>query len=173
GVALAMILAALVLTTGASYQLVSHFVHMRPVTAFQTGRPEVGVIVDASSVGALPSLERMISSHGLHVSFAVDCHWSPAISGSLPDGDQAVPLLPGGGLVRWIGTRSLLHSWSVPMGGAGHQFYYASSGPSLGQYLLANGTGGRLVAGAVRLHDSDDAIGALRAGEGVEVAGAV
>src|SRR5262249_14097530 len=148
--ALAMIFAALVLTTGASYQLVSHFVHMRPVTAFQTGRPEVGVIVDASSVSALQSLERTISQNGLHVSFAVDSHWSPAISGSLPYGDQAVPLLPGGGLVRWMGTRSLLHSWSAPMGGAGHRFYYASAGPSLGQYLLAKGTGGRLVAGAVR-----------------------
>jgi hypothetical protein len=167
--ALAMILAALVLTTGASYQLVSHFVHMRPVTAFQTGRPEVGVIVDASSQGALPALERTISSDGLHVSFAVDSHWSPAISGSLPNGDQAVPLLPGGGLVRWLATRGLLHSWSAPMGGPGHHFYYASAGPSLGQYLMATGLGGKLVGGAVRLHDRDDSVGALRPGEVVEV----
>jgi UDP-N-acetylglucosamine:LPS N-acetylglucosamine transferase len=169
GFALAMILAALVLTTGASYQLVSHFVHMKPVTAFATDRPEVGVIVDASSLKTLPALERSVSSNGLHVSFAVDGHWSPSISGSLPTGDQAVPLLPGGGLVRWLATRSLLHSWTAPMGSSRHHFYYASSGPSLGQYLMARGTGGKLVGGAVRLHDRDDSVGALKPGEVVEV----
>ena len=35
------------LTTGASYSLVSHFAHIRPVTAVATDRPEVGVLIDA------------------------------------------------------------------------------------------------------------------------------
>jgi UDP-glucose 4-epimerase len=167
GVAFAAVLAALVLSTGASYQLVSHFVHMRPLTTFATDRPEVGVIVDAGSVKALPTLERTINSNGIHVSFAVDGRPSQSVLTSLPYGDQAVPLLPGG-VVRWIGTRGLLHSWSEAMG-AGHHFLYASSGPSIGQYLLAHGIGGRLVGGAVRLHDRDDSIGALHPGEVVEV----
>jgi UDP-glucose 4-epimerase len=165
---LAVVFAALVLTTGMSYQLVSHFVHMRPMTGFATARPEVGVIVDASSVGTLRTLEQSVTSDGLHVSFAVDGRWSPSVGGSLPVGDQAVPLLPGGGLVRWLGTRGLLHSW-MPTMGSEHHFLYASSGPSIGQWVLAHGDGGRFVAGAVRLHDRDDSIGALRPGEVVEV----
>jgi hypothetical protein len=34
---------------------------------------------------------------------------------------------------------------------------------------MARGTGGKLIGGAVRLHDRDDAVGALRPGEVVEV----
>src|SRR5581483_11089392 len=117
------------------------------VTAFATTRPEVGVIVDASSVGALPSLEQEINRNGMHVSFAVDGRWSQSVAGSIPAGDQAVPLLPGGGLVRWLGTRGLLHSWMTPMGSAHHHFYYASAGPSIGQWMLAHGAGGKRIGG--------------------------
>jgi hypothetical protein len=48
-------------------------------------------------------------------------------------------------------------------------FLYASSGPSVGQWLVAKGAGGQLVAGAVRLQDRDDSVGSLHAGEVVEV----
>jgi hypothetical protein len=48
-------------------------------------------------------------------------------------------------------------------------FLYASSGPSVGQWWMAHGAGGRLIAGAVRLDDSDDAVGRLHAGEVIEV----
>jgi hypothetical protein len=56
------------------------------------------------------------------------------------------------------------------MGLMGYQrhFLYASSGPSIGQWLIAHGAGGRLVEGAVRLQDADDALGPLRPGEVVE-----
>jgi hypothetical protein len=47
-------------------------------------------------------------------------------------------------------------------------FLYASSGPSIGQWLVAHGAGGKLVQGAVRLQDADDALGSLRPGEVVE-----
>jgi hypothetical protein len=50
-----------------------------------------------------------------------------------------------------------------------NHFLYESSGPSVGQWLVAHGAGGRLVAGAVRLHDGDDTLGQLRPGEVVEV----
>ncbi len=50
-----------------------------------------------------------------------------------------------------------------------HHFLYASSGPSVGQWLVAQGAGGQLVAGAVRLQDRDDSLGSLHPGEVVEV----
>jgi hypothetical protein len=53
--------------------------------------------------------------------------------------------------------------------GYGHHFLYASSGPSVGQWLFAHGAGGRLVAGAVKLDDPDDSIGNLHPGEVVEL----
>jgi hypothetical protein len=53
--------------------------------------------------------------------------------------------------------------------GHGHTFLYASSGPSLGQWLFAHGVGGRLVAGAVRIQHRDDPLGRLHPGEVVQV----
>ena len=53
--------------------------------------------------------------------------------------------------------------------GSGHHFLYASNGPSVGQWWLAHGAGGRLIAGAIRLNDNDDRLGQLRAGEVVEL----
>ncbi|MBV9466621.1 MAG: hypothetical protein JO169_10955 [Solirubrobacterales bacterium] len=50
-----------------------------------------------------------------------------------------------------------------------HHFIYVSSGPSVGQWWLAHGAGGRLVAGAVKLDDRGDQPGPLRAGEVVEL----
>jgi hypothetical protein len=53
--------------------------------------------------------------------------------------------------------------------GFGRHFLYSSHGPSIGQWLVAHGAGGRLVGGAVLLDDRDDSLGALRAGEVIEV----
>jgi hypothetical protein len=78
-----------------------------------------------------------------------------------------MPRLPNSGLVRWLGARHQLHQLIGPMGDS-HHFLYASSGPSLGQWLVAHGAGGLLVAGAVRLEDSDDSLGTLHPGEVVE-----
>jgi UDP-glucose 4-epimerase len=161
--------AAWTLTTGASYSLVSHFVHMRPVTGVQTTKPEVGVLVDASTA-ELPSLATAMASRGLRVSFALDrspdgTDWPYLVS----YGDQAIPRLRGGGLVRWLETGDQLHRLTTPLSGHRH-FVYASSGPSVGQWWLAHSAGGRLVAGAVRLGDRDDTVGILHAGEVVEIA---
>ncbi len=156
------------LSTGASYSLVSHFVHMRPVTAVQTSRPEVGVLVDASSA-QLPAVMSALSQHGIRVSVGVDR--APSIATQLAvrySGDQVVPRLNGGGVVRWIGTRRLLGRLGERMGYS-HHFLYASSGPSVGQWWMAHGAGGRLVAGAVKLSDRDDSLGALHPGEVVEL----
>jgi UDP-glucose 4-epimerase len=156
------------LSTGASYSLVSHFVHMRPVTAVQTSRPEVGVLVDASST-QLPAVMSVLSQDGIHVSVGVDRAPSTAVQLAFRySGDQVVPRLSGGGVVRWIGTRRTLNRLVERMG-YGHPFLYCSTGPSVGQWWMAHGAGGRLVGGAVKLSDRDDSLGALHPGEVVEL----
>jgi UDP-glucose 4-epimerase len=159
--------AVLIMGTGASYSLVSHFAHMRPVTAVATDRAEVGVLIDAPAA-EIPALANALSTYGIHASFAVANVSSPVETTVTTYHDQALPQLPTGGLVRWLGTRGELHRLIGPMG-HDHHFLYASSGPSIGQWLFAHGEGGRLVAGAVRLRDSDDTLGELRPGEVIEV----
>jgi UDP-glucose 4-epimerase len=165
-VAAAVALAGWTLTTGASYSLVSHFAHIEPVTAVTTDHPEVGVMIDAPD-GQIRTLAGMLSVYGVHASFTLGRPSSPLETTVMSYGDQAVPRLPTGGLVRWLGTRGELRHLIGPMG-YGRHFLYASSGTSIGQWLFAHGAGGRLVAGAVRLQDSDDSLGHLRPGEVVE-----
>ena len=148
----AVIIASWTLTTGASYSLVSHFVHMRPVTAVATTRPEVGVLVDAPA-SEIPTIANDLAERGIRASFAMEQAAYPAEPVVVAEyGDQAVPRLPDGGLVRWIGARDRLHDL-MGLLGYGHHFLYVSSGPSVGQWVMAHGAGGRLVAGAVRLQD--------------------
>jgi UDP-glucose 4-epimerase len=166
GSAVIVALAGWTLTTGASYKLVSQFVHMRPVTAVSTTRPEVGVLIDAPAA-QLPLLASALSARGVHASFAVDPRHSASAT-ALNYGDQVLPRLPNGGLVRWLGARGQLHHLLRELG-FGRHFLYASHGPSVGQWLIAHGAGGRLIGGAVLLDDRGDSLGALRAGEVVEV----
>jgi UDP-glucose 4-epimerase len=165
-VAAAIAVAAWTLTTGLSYSLVGDFVHIKPVTAVATDRPEVGVLVDSPS-SDVPALAGVLARDGIHASFTLGQASLPAEDAIIDAGDQALPALPPGGLVRWLGTRAELNRLLDAMGYS-HHFLYVSNGPSLGQWLFAHGAGGRLVAGAVRLQDSDDSVGQLRPGEVVE-----
>jgi hypothetical protein len=166
GSAVVIALAGWTLTTGASYKIVSSFVHMRPVTGVATTRPEVGVLIDAPAA-QLPGLASRLSARGVHVSFAVDPRTATAAA-PLSYGDQLLPRLPNGGLVRWLSARGQLHHLLRELG-FGRHFLYASHGPSVGQWLIAHGAGGRLVGGAVLLDDRGDSLGSLRPGEVVEV----
>jgi UDP-glucose 4-epimerase len=159
--------AAWTLTAGASYSLVSHFVHMRPVTAVETTRPEIGLLVDAPA-SDVPTVASYLSANGVRGTFALNNPPTPAEMSLFAYGDQAIPRLGGGGLVRWLETGDQLHDLSSPLGFSVRHFVYSSSGPSVGQWWLAHNAGGRLVAGAVRLDDRDDHI-KLRAGEVVEM----
>ena len=155
------------LTAGASYSLVSAFVHIKPVTAVQTARPEVGVLVDAPS-SQVPAIASVLSASGIRVSFALAHPPSASDLGVLNYGDQALPRLPKGGLVHWLGTRDQLHDLLHSMGFS-HHFLYSSSGPSVGQWWLAHRAGGRLIAGAVHVDDIGDSLGRLHAGEVIEL----
>jgi UDP-glucose 4-epimerase len=159
--------AAWTLTTGASYSLVSHFVHMKPVTAVQTSRPEVGVLVEAPTA-EMPALASELSRSGIHASFALGRPPTAAQSQVFASGDQLIPRLGGGGLVRWLETGDQLHHLVGRLGFHHHHFMYVSSGPSIGQWWLAHNSGGRLIAGAVLLDDRDDR-GSLRPGDVVEL----
>jgi len=155
------------LTASMSYSLVSHFAHIRPVTAVTTARPEVGVLVDAAP-SQVPALVSAAAARGMHLSFAMT---NPSFSSAVAvagSGDEALPRLPDGGLVSWLHTRAELHRLLHALGWGRH-FLYASSGPSLGQWLFAHGAGGRPVAGAVRVDDNGDPFGRVHAGEVVEV----
>jgi UDP-glucose 4-epimerase len=165
--AAALAIAAWTLTTGASYSLVSHIVHIKPVTAVQVSRPEVGVLVEAPTA-QIPTLAEQFAARGIHASFALKRPPTAADYSIFTEGDQAIPCLGGGGLVRWLETGDQLHHLTRPLGFHRHHFVYASSGPSLGQWWVAHNSGGRLVAGAVLLDDRDDR-GPLRPGQVVEV----
>jgi hypothetical protein len=165
--AAAVLIVSWTLTTGASYSIVSHFVHMRPVTAVETTRPEVGVLVDAPA-SQVPAIADYLSARGIRASFTLNTAGYPQEPIVVAYGDQALPRLPNSGLVRWLGARDQLRDLIAELGFQ-HHFLYASSGPSVGQWWMAHGAGGRLVAGAVRLQDKDDSVGRLHAGEVVEL----
>jgi UDP-glucose 4-epimerase len=167
GMAAVLAIGAWTLTTGASYDLVSTFAHIHPLTAVATTRPEVGVLVDAPAA-ELPAVATAVLADGMHASFALG--GPPPTQAELtqgPGGDETLPDLPGGGLVRWLGQRGFLHHWFGDLGR--HHFLYASAGPSVGQWLTAHAAGGRLVAGEVSLKDSGARLGPLHAGEVVEI----
>jgi processive 1,2-diacylglycerol beta-glucosyltransferase len=167
GSAAAVLIAGWTLTTGASYSLVSHFVHMRPVTAVATSRPEVGVLVNAPAA-QIPAIANYLAERGIRASFTLAQPAYPQATVVVAYGDQALPRLPTGGLVRWLGARDQLNDLSSQLG-VGRHFLYASSGPSVGQWWMAHGAGGRLVAGAVRLQGTHDRVGNLHAGEVIEL----
>jgi hypothetical protein len=166
--AVAVALSSWTLTAGVPYTLVSKVVHMKPTTAVETTQPEVGVLVDAPAA-EVPALASALWDRGVRVSFAVDQVSAPAVGSALVYGDQAVPRLPNGGLVRWLGASRRLHHLSHAFGFSPHHFLYTSNGPSLGQWLIAHGAGGRLIAGAVRVDDRGDQLAVLHPGEIVEL----
>ncbi|MBV9820246.1 MAG: NAD-dependent epimerase/dehydratase family protein [Solirubrobacterales bacterium] len=160
-------IAVWVLSTDTSYALVSHFAHIRPVTAVAVDRPEVGVLVDAPD-GQVERLASNLSNEGIHASFAMDSPSSRQARAVASLDDQALPRLPREGLVRWLSTTGQLHHLVGPTR-HGRHFLYATNGPCLGQWLFAHDAGGRLVAGALLLHDADDSLHGLRPGQVVEV----
>ncbi|MBV9166041.1 MAG: NAD-dependent epimerase/dehydratase family protein [Solirubrobacterales bacterium] len=157
------------LSTGAAYSLISDLAGLSPVTAVATTRPEIGLLVDAPNANVQPLAQALAARH-IYVSFALRHPPSAEQLRFLQLGDQCVPRLPGGGLVRWIGVPAQLHRWMNALGLDSHHILYVSSAPDLGQWWLAHGAGGRLIGGAVKIDDRGDHFGQLRRGEVIEVA---
>ena len=166
--AAALALGGWTFTTTDSYSLLSNaFGGMRPVNTVETSYREVGVLIDAPGA-QVAKLATTASEQGYQATFSLEQAPSASELAVLrADEQQAVPLLPSSGLVRWLGTRGDLRRLVHALG-YGHHFFYASRGFSIGQYLFAHGAGGRPIAGAVKL-DASDAIGPLHAGEVVEL----
>ena len=163
-----LVVGSWVFTAGMAYSLISDFAHTKPLTAVATAKPEVGLLIDANG-NQVPELASAINASGMHASFALE-HASPQSLVSVHGyGDQALPRLPDGGLISWLQTRGQLHRLLRALG-YGHHFLYASSGPSLGQWLFAHGAGGRLIAGAIKLDGRDDSTQLrVHAGEVIEL----
>ncbi len=140
---------------------------MRAITAVATNRPEVGVLIDAPA-SQLPAIASTLSASGVHASFTLE--HAP----SQRDARPARARRSGGAAAPHGRPRALAQhprrarSADHPLGSA-----TTSSTPQTVRASASGGSrigaGGRLVAGAVRVDDSDDSLGQLHAGEVVEL----
>jgi hypothetical protein len=165
--AAATVVAAVAFTSSVAYSLASDFTGAKPLTAVTTPKRQVGVMVDASASDA-PALARELERRGIRVSFALPAASSGSIDEVLDDGDELLPRLNDSGLVGWLHTGHHLKQLEQQLGWR-NQFLYASSGPSLAQWLLAKHAGGRLVEGKVRLSKPGQMPDRVRAGEVIEL----
>ncbi len=150
-----------------AYGLVSDFGGARAITAVSTPKSQVGVMVDASAQET-PELVRELAGSGMHVSVALTKASESTVDLLRDYNDEPLPRLNDSGLVGWVGTKGKLRKLEQDLGSGSH-FLYTSSGPSLAQYLLAKGAGGRLVAGKVKVTNAEQLPDSLHRGEVIEL----
>jgi UDP-glucose 4-epimerase len=147
--------AAAVLAIGAfltdyAYALFAKPLGVATTRQVSTAQPKVGVIIDApaDSVG---SLARELRRDGVTASFAVtNTPTSHALTVVRSSGDEAIPVLDGGGLFHSLGTKGRLTDAARELGLGDHFVYQpAADGITLSQALLARSAGGSPVTGAV------------------------
>lgn len=113
--------------------------HLRPATQLAVSGRAVGLVVSAPP-SQIAGLSGQLARAGVHASFGVTGPLPAATVATLRRaGDDAVPVLPGSGTVRWLGTLDALHD--VLGRDGGHMFLVSRGGMSLGQYLLARSAG--------------------------------
>jgi hypothetical protein len=136
--------------TDYAYALLAKPLGVATTKQVATAQPEVGVIVDAPA-GSIASLARQLRRDGVNASFAVaDAPGTHALTVVHASGDEAIPLLRGGGLFHSLGTKGRLAKTAATLGLGDHFVYQPSSdGITLSQALLARSAGGLPVAGAV------------------------
>jgi UDP-glucose 4-epimerase len=147
----------------------SFFHGLRPATAVETNRPEVGLIVEAPTSVA-PSVAAELAHQGGSASIALAGSVSTGTVDQVHSyGSDAVPRLKGGGMVRWIGTRTQLHGEAKRLGLSGH-YYYASPerGFTLAQELIGKVQGASPLAAAVHFGGDDQKLGNVHRGDLVE-----
>jgi UDP-glucose 4-epimerase len=166
-----------VFLSSVAYGLVSDLGGPAPITHVNTKARQVGVMVDANASSPALRLARELKREGIRVSFALP-NASQSTSDKLIDyGDDTVPRLNDSGLVGWFGTKGKLRrlEHELALGqlqhryGWGHHFLYTSSGPSLMQVLFGDGTGGKLVAGTVKLSKVGQLPRSFYRGEFIEI----
>ena len=118
----------------------------------------------------VPGLARRLSAHHLHASFALNRSTPPETIATLRQlGDEPIPKLAPGKLVRWLGTAGQLKRTARDLGLAGHFFYaIPEKGFTLGQYLLGHIDGATPVA-AVASYAAGNSPGRLDRGDVVEL----
>jgi UDP-glucose 4-epimerase len=162
----AALLAGATFTSSLSYWAVDAFA-AKTTTYVVTPKPQIGLLIDASPK-QVPELARAAYNDGVQVSFALTSATPVALLTASFYHDQAVPRLTDSGLVNWLHTPGVLHRLERELH-TGRHFVYASSGPSVGQWILAHHAGGRAVAGAVRISRLNQIPGKLKIGEVVEI----
>ncbi|MGC9221409.1 MAG: MGDG synthase family glycosyltransferase [Solirubrobacteraceae bacterium] len=148
------LLALWTFTAGMAYSVITN-VAARPVEAVATPSRVVGVMVEAGPLQTR-TLARDLQSTGMHVSFTLGRSDINFASSVIHAGDQPILQISDSGVFGWISTdhrldRLRLHQLERELHWGNH-FLYTSTGPSLAQFLIANGMGGRLVVGKVHLN---------------------
>jgi hypothetical protein len=132
--------------------LASRILSVHALAKVKTNRPEVGVIVRMPT-RAVTGVAALLASRGTHVSFADDGRVpAPAVVAALRSlGDEVLPEAPSSPVLRWVRTRSVLHSQARALG-LHHRYFYLQprGGLSVGQLVLARTAGATPVCGAQR-----------------------
>jgi hypothetical protein len=137
--------------TDYAYALLAKPLGVATTKSVSTAEPEVGVIIDAPP-SAVASLARHLRRDGVTASFAVgEAPTSHALTVVRSNGDEAIPILDGGGIFHSLGTKGRLSDAAHELGLGDHFVYQPSSdGITLSQALLARSAGGSPVSGAVK-----------------------
>jgi processive 1,2-diacylglycerol beta-glucosyltransferase len=132
--------------------LAAKMMGVHPLEHVRTSQREVGVIVHAPT-RVISAVAAQLAARGIHVSFADD---SGVPSQLRVDRlrqmrDELLPEVPGSAPLRWMRTRSILHSQARALG-LRHHYYYLQprGGLSVGQLVLARTAGATPVSGALR-----------------------
>jgi hypothetical protein len=143
----------------------------QPIKRVATYERRVAVIVRAPA-GEVALLASRLAGDGVKASFAFSSVPSHATIDTLRrKGDESMPELGRGGLLRWTRTRAALHAEARAMNLSRRFYYLAPSNMTTGQLLLARTVrSARAVAGSVHLDRRNPTPhGALRAGDVVVV----
>jgi processive 1,2-diacylglycerol beta-glucosyltransferase len=144
---------AWVMSTDEVAALADKVLHVHPLTHVQTSQRSVGVIADLPAQDMV-RVAAELADRGVHLSFAdgarVPSRAQIAALRSL--GDQLLPEVPNSAPLRWVHTRSTLHSQAHALG-LRHRYYYLQprGGLSVGQLVLARSAGALPICGALRL----------------------
>ncbi len=143
-------LAAGAFLTDYAYALLAKPLGVATTKQVSTAQPKVGVIVDAPA-DSVAALARQLRRDGVTASFAVsETPSERALTVLHSNGDEAIPLLDGGGLFHSLGTKGRLSDAAHKLGLGDHFVYQPSAdGITLSQALLARSAGGQPVSGAV------------------------